>query len=112
MDSGIEAQPVERFHLTAALGRAHVDVRFTQRFAGRHSELAKITSAVAKCDGSKWRVTEGSPRETSSSDAQEIDSHVRFVRWLRATMVTAMGGRCVPRRRSAAHLTAEGFVLA
>ena len=54
------------------------------KFVGRHPELAKITPAVAKGDGSKRRVAEGSLRRASSRDAQEIDSHVRFVRWLRA----------------------------
>ena len=91
VDRGIEDQPRNRFYLTAALGRPHVNVRFTQRFADRHSELAKITSAVAKCDGSKWRVAVGSQarRGTSSSDAQvkEIDSHERFVGWLRSMAI-------------------------
>ena len=56
---------VECFRLTAARGRPLVDVRFTQKFAGRHSEFVKIAPAIAKGDGSKWRVTEGkSPRRS------------------------------------------------
>jgi len=90
VDRGIEGQPVVRWKLTAARGCAHVDVRFTQRFAGRHSELAKITTTVSKSAGLNWCVTDGtSLSEASSRDAQEINSQARFVTWLRAKRVIA-----------------------
>ena len=85
VDSG--SGSVERFRLTPALGRAH-DMWFTQKFVSRHPELAKITSAIAKGDGSKWRVwPTAPPRGASSSNAQEIDSSASFVRWLHSMMV-------------------------
>ena len=91
--------PIERFRLQFALGRAH-DMWFTQKFVSRHPELAKITSAIAKGDGSKWRVWRTAP---SISGAQGIDSSAGFVRWLRSMMARGCGrvwgGRCVPRRR-------------
>ena len=79
--------PVERFRLKLALGRAH-DMWFTQTFAARHPELAKITSAIAEGDGSKWRVRPAAPpRGASSRNAQEIDSSASFVRLLHSMMV-------------------------
>ena len=80
---------VERFRLTPALGRAR-DLWFTQKFVSRYPDLAKITSAIAKGDGSKWRVRPTAPpRGSSSSYAQEIDSPASFARWLHN--VTARG---------------------
>ena len=85
VDSG--SGSVERFRLTPALGRAH-DMWFTQKFVSRHPELAKITSAIAKGDGSKWRVwPTAPPRGASSRNALEIDSSASFVRWLHSMMV-------------------------
>lgn len=52
---------VDRLPFKIALGRAH-DMWFTQEFASRHPELAKITSAIAAGDGSKWRVRAAAPR--------------------------------------------------
>ena len=80
VNSGIG--PAERVRFEPALGHAH-DVRFTQKFVCRHPELATITSEIAKCDGSKWRVWPTSPGASTSRDAQEIDSSASFVRWLR-----------------------------
>ena len=85
VDSGLGS--VERFRLTPALGRAH-DMWFAQKFVSLHPELAKITSAIAKGDGSNWRVWPTSPpRGGSSRNALEIDSSASFVRWLRSMMV-------------------------
>ena len=78
---------VERLRLKPALGRAH-DMWFTQKFASRHPELAKITSAIAEGDGSKWRVRPAAPpRGASSRDAHEINSPASFVRLLHWVMV-------------------------
>ena len=83
VDSGLK---IERFHSPPALGRAH-DIWFTQKFVSRHPELAEITSAIAKGDGSKWRVRPTAPpRGASRRNAQEIDSSASFVRWLRSMM--------------------------
>ncbi len=84
VDSGVRT--VERCRLQLALGRAH-DMWFTQKFASRHPELAKITSAIAEGDGSKWRVLPTGCRGASSRNAQEIDSSASFVRMLHSMMV-------------------------
>ena len=77
---------VERMRLQPSLGRAS-EVSFTQQFASRHPELAKITSAIAEGQGSKWRVRPTAPPAGASSrNAQEIDSYTSFVRWLRSVM--------------------------
>ena len=84
VDSG--AGPVERFRLKPALGRA-LDMWFEPTFAKRHPELARITSAIAEGDGSKWRVRPSAPpRGVKSRDALEIDSSASFVRLLRSKM--------------------------
>ena len=84
VDSG--RVPVERFRLKPALGRVY-NIRFTQKFASRHAELKKLTSKIAECDGSKWRVwscgSPGAPRR----NAVEIDSSASFVHLLRSMMV-------------------------
>ena len=78
---------VERLRLKLALGRAH-DMWFTQGFASRHRELAKITSAISEGDGSKWRVRPAlPPRGASNRDAHEINSHASFVLLLQCMMV-------------------------
>ena len=78
--------PAERVRLLAALGRVH-HVRFTQKFASRHPELEKLTSEIAACDGSKWRVwPRGSP-EAASRNVVEIDSRASFVQLLRSMVV-------------------------
>ena len=74
----------QRFRLQLALGRGR-NMWFTQKFASRHPELAKITSAIAGCSESKWRVR---PAGVScSSDAWGIDSRASFVRFLRSMLV-------------------------
>ena len=84
MDSG--RGPGERFRLQPALGRER-NMSFTEKFASRHPELAKITSAIAEGQGSKWRVRPTAPPAGASSrNAQEIDSCTSFVRWLRSMM--------------------------
>ena len=84
VDSG--RGPVERFRLKPALGRVY-NIRFTQTFASRHPQLQKLTSEIAECDGSKWRVwscgSPGAPRR----NAVEIDSSASFVHLLRSMMV-------------------------
>ena len=84
VDSG--RGPVERCRLKPALGRVY-NIRFTQKFASRHPELEKLTSEIAECDGSKWRVwscgSPGAPRR----NAVEIDSSASFVHLLRSMMV-------------------------
>jgi len=85
VDSGFGT--VERYRLQPALGRAR-DMRFTQKFASRHPELAKITSAIAEGDGSKWRVWPTGCRGASSRNAQEIDSSASFVRLLHSMMAS------------------------
>ena len=62
--------------------------RLCWKFVSRHPELAKITSAIAKGDGSKGRVwPTAPPRRASSRNAQEIGSFASFVRWLHSMMV-------------------------
>ena len=81
--------PVDRCRLQPALGRAR-ELRFTQKFSRRHPELAQITSAIAECDGSKWRVWPAAPaKQASSRNTEEIDSCASFVRLLRSMMVTS-----------------------
>ena len=75
--------PRERFRLQLALGRER-NMSFTQKFASRHPELAKITSAIAGCSESKWRVRPAGG--ACSRNAWEIDSHASFVRLLRSMM--------------------------
>ena len=81
--------PVDRCRLQPALGCAR-ELRFTQKFSRRHPELAQIASAIAECDGSKWRVWPAAPaKQASSRNADEIDSRASFVRLLRSMMVTS-----------------------
>ena len=82
-----------RFRLAPALGHLGrpQDIRFTQRFASRHHELVKITTAIANSkDGRlKWSVSpSGSQTSSASRNAgKEIDSYGSFVRWLHSMMV-------------------------
>ena len=85
VDSG--RGPVERFRLKPALGRVY-NIRFTQKFSSRHPELERLTTEIAGCDGSKWRVWScGSPGK-ASRNAVEIDSSASFVHLLRSMMVS------------------------
>ena len=84
VDSGLG--PVERFRLMPALGRVH-SMRFTQKFASRHPELEKMTSAIAESDGSKWRVRSRGSTGASSRNAVEIDSSASVVHLLRSMLV-------------------------
>ena len=84
VDSG--RGPVERFRLKPALGRVY-NIRFTQKFASRHPELEKLTSEIAECDGSTWRVWSCGSPGAPSRNAVEIDSSASFVHLLRSMMV-------------------------
>ena len=84
VDSG--RGPVERFRLKPALGRVY-NIRITQKFASRHPELEKLTSEIAECDGSKWRVWSCGSPGAPSRNAVEIDSSASFVHLLRSMMV-------------------------
>ena len=78
-----------RFRLAPALAGRPQDVRFTQRFASRHPELVKITTAIANSkDGkSKWSVSPSGSSSASRNAGKEIDSYGSFVRWLLSMMV-------------------------
>ena len=78
--------PVERFRLKPALGRVY-NIRFTQKFSSRHPELKRLTTEIAGCDGSKWRVWSCNSTGKASRNAVEIDSSASFVHLLRSMMV-------------------------
>ena len=85
VDSG--RGPVERFRLKPALGRVY-NIRFTQKFARRHTELEKLTSEIAECDGSNWHAWSSASPGAPSRNAVEIDSSASFVHLLRSMRVS------------------------
>ena len=84
VDSG--RPPVERVRLKPALGRVY-NLRFTQNFIGRHPDLETLTSTIARCEGSKWRVWPSDSPGAVSRNAVEIDSRASFVHLLRSMRV-------------------------
>ena len=84
VDSG--PGPVERVRFKPALYRAQ-NVRFTQKFASRHPGIEKLTSSIAMCKGSKWRVCARGSLGAASRNVVDVDSCASFVHLLRSVMV-------------------------